>query len=47
MCALGRVWEGFSLPAGGGPEGLTREVFFSIFLFIMDNNPDMDTCTVN
>ena len=46
-CALGRVWERFSLSAGGGPGGLPREVFFSIFLFIMYNNPDMDTCTVN
>ena len=42
-----RSGEGFSLPIGGGPGGLRRVVFFSMFLFIMYNNPDMDTCTVN
>ena len=47
MCTLGRVWEGFSLPAGAGPVGPPPRSFFSIFLFIMYNDPDMDTCTVN
>ena len=47
VCALwGGCGRGFPFPqvGSGGPP---REVFFSIFLFIMYNNPDMDTCTVN
>ena len=44
VCAL---WGGVFPSRRWGSGGPPPRSFFSIFLFIMYNNPDMDTCTVN